>query len=94
MGELWSYERLLEEVAETQENASERELKPTRCLHFRKYGIALIFIAEYGIIILFYYITLLTFRNLLYIYSYSGVFMIRCVVIIFIWRVLPRVRYD
>jgi len=93
MGELWPYERLLEEVAETQENASERELKPTRCLHFRKYGIALIFIAEYAIIILFCYITLLTFRNLLY----SGVFMIRCVimiVVIFIWRVLPRVRYD
>lgn len=55
---------------------------------------ALIFMAEYGMIIFFSYLSSLMFTNLmgsLYIYIYIGLMMR---VIIFIRGLLPRMRYD
>lgn len=57
-------------------------------------GFALIFIAEYGMIIFFRYLSLLIFTNLIYsiiIYLYINIILR---LIIFIRGLLPRIRYD
>jgi len=57
-------------------------------------GFALIFMAEYGIIIFFRYLILLIFTNLLYsIYIYFYINIIISL-IIFMRGMLPRIRYD
>jgi len=55
---------------------------------------ALIFMAEYGIIIFFRYLLLLLYTNLMgsiYIYIYINLIIL---IIIFIRGLLPRIRYD
>lgn len=55
---------------------------------------ALIFIAEYGIIIFFSYLLLLLYTNLInshYLYIYVNLIIL---IIIFIRGLLPRIRYD
>lgn len=57
-------------------------------------GFALIFMAEYGIIIFFSYLILLMFTNLvysIYIYLYINIML---VLVVFIRGALPRIRYD
>jgi len=58
---------------------------------------ALSFIAEYGIIIFFFfcYMILLIFRNLVYsCILFINVLSMLIVVVIYIRGILPRVRYD
>lgn len=57
-------------------------------------GFALIFIAEYGIIIFWSYLIIIIFLNVGH-YWYSGIWLVLFVfLIIFIRGLLPRIRYD
>lgn len=72
----------------------ESELVSGFNIEYFRGGFALIFMAEYGIIIFFRYFMLVIFTNLIYseyIYIYLNLFI---VIIIFIRGLLPRIRYD
>lgn len=72
----------------------ESELVSGFNIEYFRGGFALIFIAEYGIIIFFRYLILLIFTDIiysLYIFVYIN-FILRLV--IFIRGILPRMRYD
>lgn len=72
----------------------ESELVSGFNIEYFRGGFALIFIAEYGIIIFFRYLILSIFTNLIYsnyAYIYLNLFI---VIIIFIRGLLPRIRYD
>jgi len=60
------------------------------------YGVefALIFIAEYGIIIFFSYIILLLFKNLIYSKGFIIILCIIIILVIYIRGILPRIHYD
>lgn len=72
----------------------ESELVSGFNIEYFRGGFALIFIAEYGIIIFFRYLILLIYTNL--IYSLYGYIYLNLIVslIIFIRGLLPRIRYD
>ena len=72
----------------------ESELVSGFNIEYFRGGFALIFIAEYGIIIFFSYLILLIFTDLiysLYIYIYLNVMLS---LVIFMRGILPRMRYD
>lgn len=72
----------------------ESELVSGFNIEYFRGGFALIFIAEYGIIIFFSYLILLIFTNLIfsiYIYLYINLIIS---LIIFMRGLLPRIRYD
>jgi NADH-ubiquinone oxidoreductase chain 1 len=73
----------------------ESELVSGFNIEYFRGGFALIFIAEYGIIIFFRYVMLLLFTNI-YVYVYIMCIFINVMVllIIFIRGLLPRMRYD
>nr|UEK75917.1 NADH dehydrogenase subunit 1 [Meranoplus bicolor] len=58
-------------------------------------GFALIFMAEYGMIIFFSYMVLVLFTNLMYFWLYMYVFLNLMISLIILMRgLLPRMRYD
>lgn len=72
----------------------ESELVSGFNIEYFRGGFALIFIAEYGIIIFFSYLILLIYTNLIYsLYRYIYLNLIISL-IIFIRGLLPRIRYD
>jgi len=72
----------------------ESELVSGFNIEYFRGGFALIFMAEYGIIIFFSYLVLVIFTNLIYsVYMYVYINVILSL-IIFIRGILPRMRYD
>jgi len=57
-------------------------------------GFALIFIAEYGIIIFFRYLMMMIFINVYYLYLVYIFINLVILLIILIRGLLPRIRYD
>jgi len=88
--------RILAEINRSPIDLVEGESELVSRFNVEYYGVkfALIFIAEYGIIIFFSYVILLLFRNLIYSIGFILILCIIIIIVIYIRGILPRIRYD
>jgi len=88
--------RILAEINQSPMDLVEGESELVSGFNVEYYEVefALIFIAEYEIIILFSYVILLIFRNLVYSRGFIIILCIVIVLVIYLRRILPRIRYD